>query len=138
MAILRRFAAKIRRKFYDNTTVFMTVAHIVLLFVMILSMVLILLFKENERHPEQKVETTAEVVSVGSVLENYDARGIMVRFEDVCGCQREVGVLVDKSTDFKAGDFFVFCYNLTTADFINSAVIFEISENNGSYNMEKR
>lgn len=138
MAILRRFAAKIRQKIYDNTTVFMMAVQIVLSLVMILSMVLILLFKENELYPEQKVETTAEVVSVGSVLENYDARGITVRFEDAYGCRREVSALVDKNTDFKAGDFFVFCYNFTTADFANSAAIFEISENNGSYNMEKR
>lgn len=136
MAILKRFAAKIRQKFDDADKEFIIINIGFIAIALLLFWWFLLIMPVP--YPEQKVETTAEVVSVGDVLEAYDARGITVRFIDAYGCQREVGVLVDKSTDFKAGDFFVFCYNLTTADFANSAAVFEISENNGSYNMEKR
>ncbi len=52
---------------------------------------------------ETAIETTAEIISVGSA-ENKDVQGIIVVYNDVYGNEQEAKALISKSVDVEVGD----------------------------------
>ncbi len=87
----------------------------ILMILSVISMPILADFMDDIAFVLSAVETSAEVISVGTA-ENKDLQGVIVSFTDIYGNEQKSKVLINKRTDIKIGDVILISYNPNNAE----------------------